>query len=215
MEEFGVYITLKNTERTIEACIMNVIRAFDFNFTVLDVGSTDSGPSRVRKMEVSLQELGDLNPVDYTAMRKEESSKYKRVLWIDADEIWPVTSLLYARKLVSHYDKVTGFWRNVDIRDGKTYASSLTFRGSVAWNTEKFWPIRAWPRERLLHNDLEPHTTISPPPDSLWCWHAVLLDLSSQPTDGPRKEKRDQRREQFKDLDWTLIKDLPFQYNEL
>jgi glycosyltransferase involved in cell wall biosynthesis len=208
MNNLGVKISLYNAEYTIKACLEPLIKTFS-NIEVIDFGSTDKGIEIVKSLGVPIRELEKLSPVDYTIIKDNISKETPYVFWLDADEIYE-KEVLYKIPEFFQYDKVEGYWRNIDIKDN-ILASEPTCRGSIFWNTKKFSLVRAWPRERLnFLGDIDYLSLRSL--EDFWCWHAILLPLSSSPISRERENKQNLRREQFRNLEWTVLKDLPFSY---
>lgn len=206
------YATLYNAELMIEPCLRAAMKVFP-DIEVIDVGSEDSGPEIAERLGARVTKLGRLDATEYVFMKEEWSRKSKHVIWIDADEVWPEKSILHTTNALLSYDLVSGFWRNLEVKDDKIMCSDYTHRGCVAWNTEKFLIHRSWPREKMKGRDesiSRDKSEYIPEPENAFCWHGVLLNLSTFPEKKNRWKKRAERSDSFSSLEWTELSELPF-----
>lgn len=211
-----VSITMYNSELIIGSCLHNVRKVYP-EAIVYDFGSEDSGPQIAETMGFKVIKAGRLDAFKYVEFKDTISKQSKRAFWVDADEVWPEHVLLNIPALLDKAPLISGFWRNLKVEEGKIFCSEPTPRGAVAWDTRLFEIHRFWPREKIRPidpaKDRKDYELI-PPPDELFCWHGVLLNLSLKNEKKNRWKKRAERTDAFAKLKWTEIKDLPFFYTD-
>lgn len=209
-----VHVTLYNAETMIEPCLKAASLVYP-NLQVHDFGSEDRGPDIVKKLKFPINFHGRLNGVDYVLLKEEISKKSEKVFWIDADEVWPSYSLKNVGKYIKDNNVVHGFWRNLKVVDKKIYLSDFLSRGAVAWNTKRFEIHREWPREKIKGRFKEVNRSkeeIILDPEDIFCYHGVLLNLSSLPMKKNRWKKQAERNDQSSG--WKEIPILPFNYTD-
>ena len=129
----GVYITLLNDEYLIPYSFAAIHKFFP-EVKVLDFGSEDSSCNRIPKK--SLIRCGKQNPKDYITLKNEFSSKHDQVFWIDADEIYPESSLRKISALLgTNRERVVGEWRSVIVEPDKTIWIEKPDRKSTRLNS--------------------------------------------------------------------------------
>lgn len=212
-----VHVTVYNAELMIKPCLEALFNVFP-GVIVHDFGSEDDS-AKIAEGLAPVIRHGRLNGLDYVATKQEISSKEEMVFWVDADEIWPESSLQNVRMWAGRDELISGWWRNLRIEDDKVFASDFLHRGAIAWNPKLFELHREWPREKLRAIHKSPGLSresleYKPPPKYMWCWHGVLLNLSSLPDKKNRWKKRAERYDQCKNLEWERLLDLPFEYDE-
>jgi glycosyltransferase involved in cell wall biosynthesis len=208
----NVHVTLYNAENMIKPCLEHAMKVFP-DLVVHDFGSEDDGPRIATKLTSRIEYHGRLNGEDYVKLKEDISVKSEYVLWIDADEVWPTLSLIAVINDLGRYNVVNGYWKNLKVRDGKMYMSELMHRGAVAWKTTDFKIHREWPWEKLDSRSVTIYRKAVETNDKdVFCYHGVLLNISSLPDKKNRWKKRANRDDESKDRLWEEIPDLPFLY---
>lgn len=207
-----VHVTMYNAENIIKPCLEHAMVVFP-DLTVHDFGSEDDTPIIAEKLTSKVEYHGRLNGEDYVKLKEDISAKSDDVFWIDADEVWPKDSLISVIKCLERYSVVNGYWKNLKVRDGKMYMSELMHRGAVAWKTADFRIHREWPWEKLDSRSVEVYRkVVEINSKDVFCYHGVLLNISSLPDKKNRWKKRAHRDDESKDKVWDEIPDLPFLY---
>lgn len=211
-----VHLSTYNVELIIKPCLERILNKYP-DVEVHDFGSEDGTVSIIRSLGKEPALHGRLNGHDYTVTKEEISVKSKHVFWIDGDEVWPQENLQAVEDYLNEgYHVVGGYWRNLRNNKGAIEVSRGAYRGAVAWNTERYRLHRDWPREKLSErsNDVfRAHEEVSNQ-ISTWCYHGVLLNLSPLPYKKNRWKKRAERNDQFANIGWYEIPDLPFLYDD-
>ena len=211
----GVYISCLNEENLIAACIKPVLEVFP-QVEVIDLDSKDSSLSIVKSFDVPLRQYKNVTGADWTDLKNALSLRHDWVLFIDGDEIFPVEQLHRLRKeklLSGKYDAYRVGWKNLRVKDNKFQVSSFRVNGAKMWKPKSFYFKRAWPREVLeaVHRGC-----FKEPKDktTVWCYHGVLLNRSSNREATGRRKKREVKIERYdKEDTWTDIDNLPWEEN--
>lgn len=213
----GVYITAKDEELLIRPCVERVLKVFP-QAELIDIGSQDS----------TLEIAGELLPChkhahmegsEYTALKRELSSRHDWVFWIDGDEIYPHDSLLSIKKRIenpSGWSTINVLWRNLRVgKNGKVWRTRLNPRlmaRSKAFDVSKHNFKRAWPRE-VVENLVEGAEGTKEPRqmNGIWCWHGVLLRRTTQEESTARRKKREVKVGNYiRDYDWVQLDEFPW-----
>jgi len=209
-----VHVTLYNAELMIKPCLETALKVYP-DLTVHDFGSDDDGPYHVERMSgVNIEYHGRLNSVDYVKLKEEVSSRDRCVLWIDADEVWPESSLRAVARHLEVYSVVNGFWRNLKVRDGKILMCEPMHRGAIAWDTKEFYIHREWPWEKLDSRGSAVRDQVQIDAEDVWCYHGVLLNMSTQPDKKNRWKKRAHRDDECKEKKWEVLPTMPFSHEK-
>ena len=210
-----VYLSTYNVEFIIKPCLEHILKVYP-DVEVHDFGSEDKTISIIKELGKTPILHGRLNGTDYVKVKEEISCQSKYAFWIDGDEVWPEENLKTIQDyIIKGYNVVNGFWQNLR-KEETIQQSERTFRGAVAWNTERYRLHREWPREKLsarIGDAFRAHEEVSNKIDC-WCYHGVLLNLSPLPYKKNRWKKRAERMDQFSKFQWYDIPDLPFLYDD-
>jgi hypothetical protein len=185
----GVYITLLDDEYLIPYCFQAIQAVFP-QVKVLDFGSTDRGCFTLPEEYVVAE--GPHSPSDYIDLKNYYSSRHDRVFWVDADEIYPESSLWrMAQLLQTDQERIVTSWRCVKVSQNLEVSVEEPFiRGTSAWAPATNYLAREWPNEHLLHVDPDWQEKPEWQNTDIWCWHGVLLNRSSCKEGKGRYKKR-------------------------
>jgi len=232
--DLGVYVTLKNDDLFIADVIKPVTEVFP-QVKVIDLGSTDNSIKEIKKTGVPYIIHNDIGGETFTALKNHYGKKHDWVVWVDSDEIYPIESLLKMKELIEVYSRtpITGNRPPLPIEERKTIrcswklireendelfvANELRMNGHKAFDSRMYTFIDPWPYEVLYGNE---HLKESKKHyNGVWCWHAVLLERSSQGSIYKdirgrytvREKKRQGKLEQYiPKYKWEKVPDLPW-----
>jgi len=211
--DLKVHVTLYNAELMIKPCLETALKVYP-NLTVHDFGSDDDGPYHVEKMPgVNIEYHGRLSGTEYVELKEAWARTSQYTFWIDADEIWPVSSL---KAVANHLEKnsvINGYWRNLKVRDSKVLMCEPMHRGAIAWDSSQFRLHREWPWEKLDSRGMMVREQVEINAKDVWCYHGVLLNMSNQPDKKNRWKKRAHRDDECKNKQWEELSSLPFEYD--
>lgn len=209
--DLQVHVTMYNAEYMIGPCLEAALKVYP-NLTVHDFGSEDNGPYIVEKMNnVNIEYHGRIGGDEYSILKDNWAKESRYTFWIDADEVWPESSLRAVQRHLEVYSVVNGYWRNIKVRNGDILMCEPMHRGAIAWDTKQFYLHRGWPWEKL--DSINPEVKreqVQIDAEDVWCYHGVLLNLSPLPDKKNRWKKRAHRDDESKNKKWIPLPAIPF-----
>lgn len=212
--DLGVYITAKNDEVFIGEVIKPVLRVFP-QAVAVDLGSTDNTIEEIKKTGARL-EVAYVDASTYADMQTELSKRHDWVVWIDSDEIYPISSLERMKELIqirsqpdSPIKTIRTSWKMIRLTEEGYWESNETkVNGHKAHDSKLYYYYRSWPKHVL---NGAPDAKELKEYNGVWCWHAVLLNRSSQQEESPRYKKRLAKTAMYNaEFTWNRIEGLPW-----
>lgn len=230
LRDFKIYVPTLNEERLIPYTLQALLNVFPAEqIEVLDLGSTDKTrrgiPSEIKTHGFRLPEGGEENPgkagAFFTELKNEFSARQEWVLWVDGDEIYPISSLVKMKEWLhqaqsgEHNEKfVRLYWRILREREGKIWCSKeYLSAGAKLFNSNFQQFRRAWPREVTVQTDLSvPGPGKKKDFTGLWFWHGVLLQRSVVKEHTARYKKRLSKQGKYDSImTWEKIRAFPWE----
>jgi hypothetical protein len=230
MKDFKIYIPVKDEECLIAYTVGALKQVFDPSLIeVLDLESQDRTvsrvPSGVKVTTVVLPKSTERDPsitgAAYTQMKNEYSRKQEWVLWVDGDEIYPVSTSKAIVDWVSRaqsgdLNRISDrlYWRVLKEGGGRKYQSrEFLSAGPKVFNSRYQGFRRAWPKEVtydiMEHESFRRHKKEF---TGLWFWHGVLLKRSNNKEPTWRRKKREVKHDIYSSLmTWEEIDRWPWE----
>lgn len=225
----GVYITSKDDDLFIADVIKPVIEVFP-QAEAIDLGSTDDSIEIIQKSGIPYNLHKDISGKEYTVLKNRYSKKHDWAVWIDSDEIYPVSSLLKMKELIvsgasvkasvpedknvfipyENRKTVRCSWRLIREENSKLLvADKLRMNGHKAFDSKLYTFIEPWPVETL--NGVRRLKDSKNVFNGVWCWHAVLLQRSSKGDNALRIEKKQAKLDEYIPLyEWSKVEKYPW-----
>jgi len=210
-----VYITAKDDDIYIQDVIVPIVKAFP-QVIIVDLGSKDDTVSKIRETGVKYLVDPCHDGASFTVAMNKYAKRHDWVFWIDSDEIYAPEPLEVIKELIDRRSRepedtqtIRCGWKTIRDTNGYYEVSiEAKINGHKAYNSAIYELGRAWPREVLRGPDLLKEY---PVPNGVWCWHAVLLNRSSQPEEATRAKKRKiKTREYDRYFEWERVEGLPW-----
>lgn len=193
----NVFVTCYNDENLIKSCLLPFVSVFD-TVSVIDLGSIDNSLDIIKELKVNLFREAR-NPNTYHHMLNSYSKDCEWVFWADADEVYPIDSLIEAKYRIQ-YGGYFGYciaYKHLYSQNNQLYTSQISLNGPKIFNPYIFKFHRGWPREYLLVKDTPPAyqtycrgSLVSFADSKIWNWHGRMLNRSHVAEDTARRKKR-------------------------
>ena len=220
MGDFKVYVPTLDEECLIPYTIGALLKVLPpEQIEVIDLGSKDDTlnriPGGVKIHEVTLPADNSAGRF-FTDLKNEFSDRQEWVLWVDGDEIYPVSTL---RRIVRWVDGdqtprryIRFFWRVLRLHEGRIQSTvEYLSAGPKLFNSKVLHFRRAWPREVV---SVRPDVSGRRNPtyvgsedyfNGMWFWHGVLLKRSSLVQSNVRSKKLFHKNIRYGKLTWEDI----------
>lgn len=213
----GVYICALNEDRFILDCIKPALEVFP-DLTVIDLGSTDNTIDKVRSQGVSLICEKMNHPSNFPVIKNKHSDKHEKVIWIDADEIYPVPALEKLKRDIENpgpYKGIRTSYKMIKSDKGLWISNEIFSAGVKAHYTSYFYYVRAAPNDYIRPRNYSVYAGSkkkSTPDFDYYFWHCVLMNRSSKKEDTARSKKRAVRLGEFDKLcTWVKLEEFPWE----
>jgi hypothetical protein len=212
----GIYVVASNEDRFIIDCLKPALGVFP-DIAVIDINSTDDTADKARSLGVPVFYEKQEHPRQFPDIKNKYSDKHEKVIWIDADEIYPIPVLEKLKRDIENPGDYMGFrtaYKQVKEDEQGVWVSEEVFSAGVkAHIVSYYYYVRAYPndslhpREGSLHGSRKSKAAAD---FNYYFWHCVLMNRSSEKENTARAKKRAIRMNEFAHCNWIKLEKFPW-----